>query len=239
MPFAATGRSKPHPTTAATSHSARTNHVSVPTPACLLASAASPSTSSSQTRPAPSARTATAPLSRASITCLKSWRFHSVEQPWRMARAAHIWYLRNTYSENNLIQPGKVRLKGEALDLGRIGPNIYAVGAEKDHIVPWDAAWRITQLVGAQVRFVLASSGHIAGMINPPGGKGTYWVSEGQAATSPQIWRKVAERIDGSWWTDWSHWLASHAGDKVAPPSMGSSAHPQLLDAPGSYVLEK
>src|SRR5277367_4809639 len=82
MPFAATGRSKPHPTTAATSHSARTNHVSVPTPACLLASAASPSTSSSQTRPAPSARTATAPLSRASITCLKSWRFHSVEQPW-------------------------------------------------------------------------------------------------------------------------------------------------------------
>src|SRR5271170_334620 len=87
MPFAATGRSKPHPTTAATSHSARTNHVSVPTPACLLASAASPSTSSSQTRPAPSARTATAPLSRASITCLKSWRFHSVEQPWGVTSA--------------------------------------------------------------------------------------------------------------------------------------------------------
>src|SRR5271166_6169305 len=81
MPFAATGRSKPHPITAATSHSARTNHVSVPTPACLLASVASPSTSSSQARPAPSARTATAPLWRASITCLKSWPFHSVEQP--------------------------------------------------------------------------------------------------------------------------------------------------------------
>jgi hypothetical protein len=87
MPFAATGRSKPHPTTAATSHSARTNHGSVQTPACLLASAASPSTSSSQTRPAPSARTATAPLSRASITCLKSWRFHSVEQPCRIRRS--------------------------------------------------------------------------------------------------------------------------------------------------------
>src|ERR1700676_2208108 len=83
MPFAATGRSKPHPITAATSHSARTNHVSVPTPACLLVSAASPSTSSSQTRPAPSARTATALLWRVSITCLKSWPFHSVEQPWR------------------------------------------------------------------------------------------------------------------------------------------------------------
>src|ERR1700730_11404026 len=82
MPFAATGRSKLHLTTAATSHSAKTTHVSAPIPACLLASVASPSTSSSQTRPAPSARTATAPLWRASITCLKSWPFHSVEQPW-------------------------------------------------------------------------------------------------------------------------------------------------------------
>ena len=96
----------------------------------------------------------------------------------RMARAAHGWYLRNTYVENNLVQPGKVHLKGEALDLGRIRQDIYAVGAEKDHIVPWDAALRITQLTGGKVRFVLASSGHIAGIINPPGGKGTYWTNK-------------------------------------------------------------
>ena len=95
----------------------------------------------------------------------------------RMARAAHGWYLRNTYVENNLIEPGKIRLKGEAIDLGRIKLDAYAVGAEKDHIVPWDAAWRITQLFGGAVRFVLASSGHIAGIVNPPGGKGTYWVT--------------------------------------------------------------
>jgi polyhydroxyalkanoate synthase subunit PhaC len=157
----------------------------------------------------------------------------------RMARGAHVWYLRNTYSENNLIHPGKVHLKGEVLDLGRIGLDVYAVGAEKDHIVPWDAAWRINQLVAGQVRFVLASSGHIAGMINPPGGKGTYWVSGGQATASPEAWRKATERVDGSWWTDWSRWLAMHAGEKVAPPSMGDVAHPPLLDAPGSYVLEK
>jgi polyhydroxyalkanoate synthase len=157
----------------------------------------------------------------------------------RMARAAHIWYLRNTYSENNLMHPGRVSLKGEALDLGRIRLDIYAVGAEKDHIVPWDSAWRITQLAGGQVRFVLASSGHIAGMINPPGGKGTYWVSGGEATDSPEAWRKGAERVEGSWWTDWSHWLTDHAGEKVAPPSMGSAARPPLLDAPGSYVLEK
>ena len=90
----------------------------------------------------------------------------------RMAGTAHGWYLRNTYLENNLIKPGKVRLKGEAIDLGRIKLDAYAVGAEKDHIVPWDAAWRITQLVGGAVRFVLASSGHIAGIVNPPGARG-------------------------------------------------------------------
>jgi polyhydroxyalkanoate synthase subunit PhaC len=156
----------------------------------------------------------------------------------RMARAAHAWYLRNTYSENSLMHPGKVHLKGEALDLGRIRLDSYAVGAEKDHIVPWGAAWRITQLVGGWVRFVLASSGHIAGMINPPGGKGTYWTGEGQAET-PDAWRKAADHCDGSWWTDWRHWLAAHAGERVAPPSVGSAAYPPLLDAPGRYVLEK
>ena len=92
-----------------------------------------------------------------------------------MTRAAHSWYLRNTYVENNLVQPGKITLKGEAIDLGRIGQDTYAVGAEKDHIVPWDGAWRLTQLFGGDVQFVRASSGHIAGIINPPGGKGAYW----------------------------------------------------------------
>ena len=70
----------------------------------------------------------------------------------RMARAAHSWYLRNTYVENNLIKPGKVQLKGVPLDLGQIRLDIYAVGAEKDHIVPWDAAWRIQQLVAGRTR---------------------------------------------------------------------------------------
>ena len=97
----------------------------------------------------------------------------------RMARAAHSWYLRNTYVENNLIKPGKVKVMGEPIDLGRIEQDIYAVGAEKDHIVPWYAAWRITQLTGGRVRFVRASSGHIAGVINHPGPKkGAYWINE-------------------------------------------------------------
>jgi polyhydroxyalkanoate synthase len=158
----------------------------------------------------------------------------------RMTRAAHSWYLRNTYVENNLVKPGKIRLKGEAIDLGRIRQDTYAVGAEKDHIVPWDAAWRITQLFGGKVRFVLASSGHIAGIINPPGGKGAYWTWEGDGMpASPDQWRQGATKHDGSWWTDWTAWLSARSGAKGAPPGMGSAKHPPLQDAPGSYVLEK
>ena len=77
-------------------------------------------------------------------------------------------------------------LNGEPIDLGRIKLDVYAVGAEKDHIVPWDSAWRITQLAGGKVRYVLASSGHIAGIINPPGGKGTYWVDDERGTRRPR-----------------------------------------------------
>lgn len=158
----------------------------------------------------------------------------------RMARAAHSWYLRNTYAENNLIVPGKVRLKGEALDLGRVTLDTYAVGAEKDHIVPWDAAWRITQLLGGKVRYVLASSGHIAGIINPPGGKGTYWTDEADPPpATPEEWLRSAKRHDGSWWADWTGWLAAHSAGRAKPPPMGSATYPPLGDAPGQYVLER
>jgi polyhydroxyalkanoate synthase subunit PhaC len=159
----------------------------------------------------------------------------------RMARAAHSWYLRNTYVENNLIKPGQITLKGEAIDLGRIRQDAYAVGAEKDHIVPWDAAWRITQLFGGDVRFVRASSGHIAGIINPPGGKGSYWTrrADDAAASSAEQWLQTASRHDGSWWPDWIAWLSARSGPKSTPPALGSANYPPLQDAPGTYVLEK
>jgi polyhydroxyalkanoate synthase len=158
----------------------------------------------------------------------------------RMTRAAHSWYLHNTYVENNLVKPGKIALKGVPIDLARIKQDCYAVGAEKDHIVPWDAAWRITQLFGGDVRFVRASSGHIAGIINPPGGKGAYWTREmDNTGSSPEQWLQSATRHEGSWWTDWRAWLSARSGRQVVPPSMGSEKHPPLQDAPGNYVLEK
>jgi polyhydroxyalkanoate synthase subunit PhaC len=159
----------------------------------------------------------------------------------RMARAAHSFYLRNTYVENNLIEPGKVSLLGRPIDLRRIRQDVYAVGAEKDHIVPWRSAWRIAQLTRARTRFLLAASGHIAGMINPPGkGKGGYWTND--AAPCPATadeWLTGAQKHEGSWWIDWSDWLQARSGERISAPPVGSAAHPPICEAPGTYVLEK
>jgi len=156
----------------------------------------------------------------------------------RMARAAHSFYLRNTYLENNLIVPGKIVLKGVPIDLGRIEQELYAVGTEQDHIVPWRAAWRITQLVRGPVRFVLGGSGHIAGIISPPNKGRGYWTNA-QPAESAEAWLAGAEHHEGSWWTDWVAWLKPRSGKRVAPPSMGNAQYPPLVPAPGTYVLEK
>src|ERR671915_485924 len=126
----------------------------------------------------------------------------------RMARDAHSFYLRNTYLENNLVKPGKVEIKGRKIDLGTIEGEIYAVGAEKDHIVPWYSAWKVGQLTTAKTRFALANSGHIAGMINPPSrGKGKHWVNEGGdagEAKTAEEWRQNATQHEGSWWEGWT-----------------------------------
>ncbi len=95
-------------------------------------------------------------------------------------------------------------------------------------------------VAGGAVRFVLASSSHIAGIINPPGGKGAYWVNPSATpAASAEQWRDAAVRREGNWWVDWDAWLAARSGDPCAPPPMGSATHPALDDAPGSFVLEK
>jgi polyhydroxyalkanoate synthase len=156
----------------------------------------------------------------------------------RMTRAAHSFYLRNTYLENNLIQPGKVVLKGVPIDLGKIHQDIYAVGTQQDHIVPWQSAWRISQLAGGKVRFVLGGSGHIAGIINPPSKGRGYWTNDKKVANA-EAWLEGAEHHDGSWWTDWLAWLKPRSGEQVNPPPPGSEAHPPLAPAPGTYVLEK
>jgi polyhydroxyalkanoate synthase len=156
----------------------------------------------------------------------------------RMAPLAHSFYMHNTYLENNLIKPGKIVLKGVPIDLGKITQDVYAVGAEQDHLVPWKSAWRVTRLTGGKVRFVVGGSGHIAGIIQPPSKGRGYWTNDKPAATADE-WFAQAEAHKGSWWGDWANWLKQRSGQQVAPPSLGNKKYPPLAPAPGSYVLEK
>jgi polyhydroxyalkanoate synthase len=156
----------------------------------------------------------------------------------RMARAAHSFYLRHTYLNNDLIKPNRVSLKGVPIDLGQIRQDVYAVGAEQDHIVPWRSAWRITQLASGPSRFVVGGSGHIAGVINPPSKGRGYWTNPARAASAEE-WMAGASHYEGSWWSDWIDWLRQRAGEPVAPPPMGNAAHPPIAPAPGTYVLER
>jgi len=156
----------------------------------------------------------------------------------RMARAAHSFYLRHTYLDNDLIKPNQVSLKGVPIDLGQIRQDVYAVGTEQDHIVPWRSAWRITQLASGESRFVVGGSGHIAGVINPPTKGRGYWTNPQKAASADE-WMAGAAQHTGSWWSDWIEWLRPRSGERVAPPSMGSAAHPPVGPAPGRYVLER
>jgi polyhydroxyalkanoate synthase len=154
-----------------------------------------------------------------------------------MPRKTHLFYLRNMYVENNLVKPGTLTFLGEKIDLGKIDHDIYAVGTVEDHIVPWQSAFKIRKYVRGPVRFVLANSGHIAGIINPPGGKGAYFVNE-SATTDPEAWLAGATQRKGSWWEDWLAWLGPRSGKKVAPPPLGNETYKPVEPAPGSYVRE-
>jgi len=156
----------------------------------------------------------------------------------RMTRKAHTYYLRNICLLNGFTRPNEIVVKGVPIDLKQIRQDVYAVGTQQDHIVPWKAAWRISEFAGGKVRFVLGGSGHIAGISSPPAkGKG-YWTNDTPVRTADE-WFEGAEEHKGSWWSDWVEWLEARSGRKVTPPSMGSEAYPPLTPAPGTYVLEK
>ena len=152
-----------------------------------------------------------------------------------------VWYLRNAYLENKLRQPGQAMVCGAPVDFGKITAPAFIYGSREDHIVPWPSAYASTQLLGGPTRFVLGASGHIAGVINPPAKKKrSYWTYDplrGRFPVDQEVWFRAAVEHPGSWWPEWSRWLASHAGRLVAAPARaGNAAYPVLEAAPGSYV---
>ena len=155
----------------------------------------------------------------------------------------YAWYLRNFYLENNLVQPGKLTVCGEKLDLGQLTLPVYIYGSREDHIVPINAAYASTQVLPGKKRFVMGASGHIAGVINPPAkNKRSHWIrADGKLPATLEQWLEGATEHAGSWWTDWSHWLKAHAGKQIAAPkTYGRGAKFKAIEpAPGSYVKQK
>ncbi|MEX8495269.1 class I poly(R)-hydroxyalkanoic acid synthase [Sphaerotilus sp.] len=164
------------------------------------------------------------------------WNSDSTNLPGAM----YCWYLRHTYLQDQLKVPGALTVCGEQVDLGAIKAPVYLYASREDHIVPWDSAFLSTRLFKSPYRFVLGASGHIAGVVNPPAKKKrNYWINE-VAAESADAWLDTATSHPGSWWTDWSEWLAKHAGKKkAAPKSFGSRQYKAIEPAPGRYVKAK
>ena len=167
---------------------------------------------------------------------LLHWNCDSTNLPGPM----YAWYLRNTYFENNLIQPGKTTVCGEKIDFSQIQVSAYLYGSREDHIVPIEGAYASTQVLTCDKRFVMGASGHIAGVINPlKKNKRSYWTNDDLPATHAQ-WLAGATEHPGSWWADWSAWLRKQGGKMVtAPKGYGAAKYPVIEPAPGRYVQVK
>jgi polyhydroxyalkanoate synthase subunit PhaC len=153
----------------------------------------------------------------------------------RLPAAMHSFYLRSCYVENALAR-GELELAGTRLRLEDVAADTYVLAAKEDHIAPWGSSYRTTQLFsGSEVRFVLSSSGHIAGIVNPPNPKSRYWTRDEHPA-DPDDWLASASEHEGSWWEDWAAWIELRAGVRRSPPPLGSQSYPTIADAPGSYV---
>ncbi|SOD94427.1 PHA/PHB synthase family protein [Blastococcus haudaquaticus] len=139
---------------------------------------------------------------------------------------------------NQLTEPGKATMLGSPVDLSKVTVDSYITAGIADHLCPWQACYRSTQLLGGDHRFILSTSGHIASLVNPPGNpKSTFQVA-GDTPSDPDAWLKQAETVQGSWWPDFTAWLGERSGDQVPPPNVAGELD-QPVDAPGTYVFDK
>ena len=164
------------------------------------------------------------------------WNDDSTRMPARM----HSFYLRRMYQQNDLCKeagkPGAIELLGAKIDLRRIKVPSYLISTREDHIAPWKSTYRGTQLYKGPVRFVLAASGHIAGVVNPPdSGKYSHWVNE-ELPESPDDWFAGATELAGSWWPDWQRWITALDRTEVPAREPGDGKLAAIENAPGSYV---
>ena len=162
------------------------------------------------------------------------WNKDSTRMPARM----HSQYLRSCYLHNEFAR-GEFEVDGQRLNPAKIDIDTYVLAAVDDHIVPWVSGYKTTQLFGGANRFVLSTSGHIAGIVNPPGPKAKHWTN-GAHPADPLEWKDNATLQTGTWWEDWTKWIAKQGGPKVAAPAkLGNKDYPVIESAPGSYVRDR
>ncbi len=156
----------------------------------------------------------------------------------RMPKALHLFYLRNFYKDNALAK-GELTIGGERLDLSKVKVPIFVQSSREDHIAPYRSVFRGAKLFGGPVTFMMAGSGHIAGVINPPGAnKYQHWINE-QKCESVEVWQAGAKEFPGSWWPYWGEWLKARSGGQVPARDPSKGKLKPLEDAPGSFVLVK
>ena len=157
----------------------------------------------------------------------------------RMPAAMHSFYLRNMYQENKLVVPGGITLAGVPIDVSTITTPSFLLSTREDHIAPWKSTYAATQLYRGPVKFVLAASGHIAGVVNAPGkSKYGHWENARNPVT-PDEWLASATQYPDSWWPAWEKWVGKYAGGDVPARKPGDGKLKPIEKAPGSYVLVK
>lgn len=162
------------------------------------------------------------------------WNNDSTDLPGPL----YCWFLRNIYLDNK-IQNKELYCCDEKIDISDIDYPVYLVGAKEDHIVPWHNTYSSKSLFKKNCCFVLTSSGHIAGIVNPPGSKRRYYWKNEFFHDDAQSWFDSAKKHDGSWWVDWFDWLSNKSGKhKIATIHQGSNQYPFIENAPGRYVLK-
>jgi len=154
----------------------------------------------------------------------------------------HEQYLRDFYRDNRLVEPDALSADGTPIDLGLVETPTYVQAGKEDHIAPAESVWRITDHFAGPLKFVLAGSGHIAGVVNPPGsGKYQYWTNTGSPRTLAEF-RDGAQEHPGSWWPDWIEWLREQDPATVAAKGKrkpGGRGDRVIEDAPGRYVAAR
>ena len=155
----------------------------------------------------------------------------------RMPAVMHSYYLRKIYQDNALVKPGGLELGGVKIDLRKIKIPVYILSTKEDHIAPWESTYAATQLYSGQTKFVLASSGHIAGVVNPPVSDRYSYRTNAKKAKTPAEWLDGAKEHAGSWWPDWDKWVEKYAGGEIKARVPGKGKLRAIEDAPGSYVM--